>query len=143
MPSGNVVAPDTKDKIQANAAVASGDVFGHHQYSHRPPPPQQQWYVDERDGFISWLRGEFAAANAIIDGLCHHLRTISEPGEYDAVLGCIQQRRCNWNTVLYMQQYFPVAEVMQTLKQAAWRRQQQQQQQQHNLRHARPFRLRL
>ncbi|KAF8015551.1 hypothetical protein BT93_H1162 [Corymbia citriodora subsp. variegata] len=132
MPSGNVAAPDVKDKIQAGAA-ASGDVFGHHhQYVHRPPPPHQQqqlqWFTDERDGFISWLRGEFAAANAIIDGLCHHLRTISEPGEYDAVLGCIQQRRCNWNAVLYMQQYYPVTEVMQTLNKAAWRRQQHQQQ---------------
>ncbi|XP_030453726.1 RNA demethylase ALKBH10B isoform X3 [Syzygium oleosum] len=138
MPSGNVVSPDTKDKIQANAAAASGDIFGHHQYGHRPPPPQQQqqqWFVDERDGFISWLRGEFAAANAIIDGLCHHLRTISEPGEYDAVLGCIQQRRCNWNAVLYMQQYFPVTEVMQTLKQAAWQRQRQHQLQHHHQQH--------
>lgn len=142
MPSGNAVAPDTKDKIQANAAVASGDVFGHYQYSHRPPPPQQQWFVDERDGFISWLRGEFAAANAIIDGLCHHLRTISEPGEYDAVVGCIQQRRCNWNAVLYMQQYFPITEVMQTLKQAAWRRQQQQHHHQHHQhRHFDPVRV--
>ncbi|XP_010032031.2 RNA demethylase ALKBH10B isoform X2 [Eucalyptus grandis] len=150
MPSGNVAAPDVKDKIQgaaappaaAAAAVASGDVFGHlHQYGHRPPPPQQQqqqqqWFVDERDGFISWLRGEFAAANAIIDGLCQHLRAISsEPGEYEAVFGCIQQRRCNWNTVLYMQQYFPVTEVMQTLKQAAWRRQHLQQQQHHQQQH--------
>ncbi|KAJ6401738.1 hypothetical protein OIU84_013909 [Salix udensis] len=38
-----------------------------------------QWLpVDERDGFISWLRGEFAAANAIIDSLCHHLRVVGE-----------------------------------------------------------------
>ncbi|KAL4580865.1 hypothetical protein LXL04_017071 [Taraxacum kok-saghyz] len=29
----------------------------------------------------SWLRGEFAAANAIIDSLCHHLKAVGEPGE--------------------------------------------------------------
>ncbi|CAI9278759.1 unnamed protein product [Lactuca saligna] len=42
------------------------------------------WYPDERDEFISWLRGEFAAANAIIDSLCHHLKSVSEP----AILFC-------------------------------------------------------
>ncbi|KAI8025402.1 RNA demethylase ALKBH10B [Camellia lanceoleosa] len=72
---------------------------------------------DERDGFISWLRGEFAAANAIIDSLCNHLRLVGEPGEYDGVIECIQQRRCNWNPVLHMQQYFSVNEVMYTLQQ--------------------------
>ncbi|XP_057478007.1 RNA demethylase ALKBH10B-like isoform X2 [Actinidia eriantha] len=84
---------------------------------------KMQWFPDERDGFISWLRGEFAAANAIIDTLCHHLRLVGEPGEYDAVIGCIQQRRCNWNPVLHMQQYFSVAEVGHALQQVAWRQQ--------------------
>jgi hypothetical protein len=27
------------------------------------------WLVDERDGFITWLRCEFAAANTIVDHL--------------------------------------------------------------------------
>ena len=84
---------------------------------------KMQWFPDERDGFISWLRGEFAAANAIIDSLCHHLRLVGEPGEYDAVIGAIQQRRCNWNPVLHMQQYFSVAEVGHALQQVAWRHQ--------------------
>ncbi|XP_058108410.1 RNA demethylase ALKBH10B-like isoform X2 [Magnolia sinica] len=88
---------------------------------------ERPWYPDERDGFISWLRSEFAAANAIIDSLCHHFRCIGELGEYDAVLGCIQQRRCNWSPVLHMQQYFSVAEVGYALQQVAWRKQQQQQ----------------
>ncbi|GAV57237.1 2OG-FeII_Oxy_2 domain-containing protein [Cephalotus follicularis] len=103
MPSGNVVIPE---KMQFPAS-GGGEIY------------QQQWYPDERDGFISWIRGEFAAANAIIDSLCHHLRAVGEPGEYDVVIGCIQQRRCNWNPVLHMQQYFSVAEVFVALQQVA------------------------
>lgn len=116
MPSGNVVL---SDKMQypsggGGGAVAGGEI-------HQNP---RQWFPDERDGFISWLRGEFAAANAIIDSLCHHLRAVGEPSEYDMVIGCIQQRRCNWTPVLHMQQYFSVAEVIYALQQVAWRRQQ-------------------
>ncbi|XP_077236193.1 hydroxyproline-rich glycoprotein family protein isoform X2 [Tasmannia lanceolata] len=84
----------------------------------------RQWFPDERDGFISWLRGEFAAANAIIDSLCHHIRSTGEPGEYDSVFGCIQQRRYNWTPVLHMQQFFSIGEVTFALQQAAWRKQQ-------------------
>lgn len=114
MPSGNVVL---SDKIQQFPSGASGGGEMHQQL-HR------QWYPDERDGFISWIRGEFAAANAIIDSLCHHLRVVGEPGEYDLVISCIQQRRCNWNPVLHMQQYFSVSEVLYALQQVGWRRQQ-------------------
>ncbi|XP_008789249.2 RNA demethylase ALKBH10B-like [Phoenix dactylifera] len=87
-------------------------------------PHQRLWFPDERDGFISWIRAEFAASNAIIDSLIHHLRVIGEPGEYDAVVGFIQQRRCSWNPVLHLQQYFSVAEVAYSLQQVAWRKQQ-------------------
>ncbi|KAL5763016.1 hypothetical protein ACOSP7_019280 [Xanthoceras sorbifolium] len=88
------------------------------------PSSEKMQFPDERDGFISWLRGEFAAANAIIDSLCHHLRSVGEPGEYDLVISCIQQRRCNWNPVLHMQQYFSVGEVLFALEQVGWRRKQ-------------------
>ncbi|KAL8520820.1 hypothetical protein ACS0TY_011393 [Phlomoides rotata] len=91
-------------------------------YSHQQQLPHHQ--MDERDGFLMWLRGEFAAANAIIDALCHHLRAVGEPGEYDSVIGSIQQRRCNWNPILHMQQYFSVADVVYALQQVGWRRQQ-------------------
>ncbi|KAM0961049.1 hypothetical protein ACFX2I_020371 [Malus domestica] len=118
MPSGNVVL---SDKMQfpsggGGAAVGGGEIHQH----------PRQWLPDERDGFISWLRGEFAAANTIIDSLCHHLRAVGDPGEYDVVIGCIQQRRCNWNPVLHMQQYFSVAEVIYALQHVAWRRQHMQ-----------------
>ncbi|KAJ9153000.1 hypothetical protein P3X46_026495 [Hevea brasiliensis] len=124
MPPGNVVL---SDKMQFPAGGGGGGGVGneiHQQHHHR-----HQWFtIDERDGFISWLRGEFAAANAIIDSICHHLRCVGEPGEYDMVIGCIQQRRCNWNSVLHMQQYFSVGEVIVALQQVALRKQQQQQQ---------------
>ncbi|KAG5240557.1 RNA demethylase ALKBH10B [Salix suchowensis] len=128
MPPGNVVIPD---KVQFPAGAAGGGGGGNEIHQHHLQ--RYQWFpVDERDGFISWLRGEFAAANAIIDSLCHHLRVVGEAGEYDLVVGCIQQRRSNWNHVLHMQQYFSVGEVIVALQQAALRRQQQQQQNHHH-----------
>ncbi|XP_059649805.1 RNA demethylase ALKBH10B [Cornus florida] len=115
MPSGNVVISDKMQLPTGGGGSGGGGEIHHH---------QRQWFPDERDGFIFWLRGEFAAANAIIDSLCQHLRLIGEPGEYDGVIGFIQQRRCNWNPVLHMQPYFPVAEVSYALQQVIWRRQQ-------------------
>lgn len=85
---------------------------------------QRQWFPDERDGFIMWLRGEFAAANAMIDSLCQHLTVIGEPGEYDGVVASIQDRRCNWSPVLHMQHFFSISEVLSALQQVGWRRQQ-------------------
>ncbi|KAK4261844.1 hypothetical protein QN277_004788 [Acacia crassicarpa] len=119
MPSGNVVIPDKMQFPSGGGGGAGSGGSEIHQHPYR-----QQWFVDERDGFINWLRSEFAAANAIIDSLCHHLWAIGDPGEYDMVIGTIQQRRCNWNQVVLMQQYFPVAEVVYGLQQVAWRRQQ-------------------
>ncbi|KAK8491577.1 hypothetical protein V6N13_110201 [Hibiscus sabdariffa] len=126
MPSGNVVS---SDKMQFPAAPSAGAgavggggaaaVGGEIQQLHH-----RQWFPDERDGFIHWLRGEFAAANALIDLLCHHLREVGEVGEYEAVIASIQQRRYTWNPVLHMQQYFPVADVSNALQQAVWRRRQ-------------------
>lgn len=101
--------------------------------------PEKMQQLPADDPFVMWLRGEFAAANAIIDTLCHHLRVIGEPGEYDFAINCIQQRRCNWNSVLHLQQYFSVSEVMLALQQVAWRKQQRSfdhhhhHQQQHHL----------
>ncbi|KAJ0037553.1 hypothetical protein Pint_22493 [Pistacia integerrima] len=94
MPSGNVVLSDNKMQ-----------------------------FPDERDGFIFWLRSEFAAANAIIDALCQHLRSVGEGGEYDVVLNYIQNRRSNWSQVLHMQQYFSVGDVLFALQQVTWKKQ--------------------
>lgn len=126
MQSGNVVLSDTM-QLPTVAGSGGGGVSGGGSGSgeiHRLQPCQ--WFFDERDSFISWLRGEFAAANAIIDSLCYHLRIVGEPGEYDAVIACIQQRRSNWNPVLHLQPYFSVAEVTHALHQASFKRQQTQ-----------------
>ncbi|XP_020216993.1 RNA demethylase ALKBH10B isoform X2 [Cajanus cajan] len=114
MPSENTIIPEKLQFPGGGGTAVSGSEIHY----------RQQWLVDERDGFIGWLRGEFAAANAIIDSLCHHLRGVGEPGEYDMVVGAIQQRRCNWTPVLLMQQYYSVSDVVYALQQVAWRRQQ-------------------
>ncbi|KAL8157658.1 RNA demethylase ALKBH10B isoform X2 [Apium graveolens] len=101
-----------------NVEKMAGGVEMMGQYHHHP----RQWVPDERDGFISWIRSEFAAANAIIDSMCSHLRSVGEAGEYDGVIGSLQQRRVNWYPVLHMQQYFSVSEVVHSLQQVAWRR---------------------
>ncbi|KAK1277918.1 hypothetical protein QJS04_geneDACA017198 [Acorus gramineus] len=125
MASGNSVISDKMQFPVVGGGGGGGDI--HHQHQQQQQQQRQQWLPDERDGFISWLRSEFAAANAIIDSLVHHLRITGEPGEYEVVMGCVQQRRCNWTPVLHMQQYFPVAEVVFALQQVAWRKQQQRQ----------------
>lgn len=93
-----------------------------------PPPsvtsPATVSISDERDLFISWLRAEFAAANAIIDLLLSHLRLTGGPGEYEHVAASLLQRRTHWVPLIHLQQYFPVAEVAMALQHSAWRRQQ-------------------
>ncbi|XP_044492951.1 RNA demethylase ALKBH10B-like [Mangifera indica] len=68
-----------------------------------------------KDAIIAWLRGEFAAANAIIDALCGHLAQVNRSGEegsdYDQVFAAIHRRRLNWISVLQMQKYHSIAEV--------------------------------
>ncbi|KAG6575886.1 RNA demethylase ALKBH10B, partial [Cucurbita argyrosperma subsp. sororia] len=66
-----------------------------------------------KDAVLGWFRGEFAAANAIIDALCGHLAQVSDIGglEYEAVFGAIHRRRLNWIPVLQMQKYHPIGDV--------------------------------
>ncbi|XVE73193.1 hypothetical protein DITRI_Ditri11bG0097700 [Diplodiscus trichospermus] len=76
-----------------------------------------------KDTIISWFRGEFAAANAIIDALCGHLAQLQggEDGgsEYEAVFAAIHRRRLNWIPVLQMQKYHSIADVAVELKKVA------------------------
>ncbi|RWW84163.1 hypothetical protein BHE74_00007240 [Ensete ventricosum] len=65
---------------------------------------------------IAWFRGEFAAANAIIDALCGHLVQIGEGKEYEAVFAAIHRRRLNWIPVLHMQKYYSIADVTAELR---------------------------
>ncbi|EOX94852.1 Oxidoreductase, 2OG-Fe(II) oxygenase family protein, putative isoform 2, partial [Theobroma cacao] len=79
--------------------------------------------VFAKDSIISWFRGEFAAANAIIDALCAHLAQLHGGGaggsEYEAVFSAIHRRRLNWIPVLQMQKYHSIADVAAELKKVA------------------------
>ncbi|CAN6901781.1 unnamed protein product [Brassica oleracea] len=88
--------------------------------------PPGNWIPDGRDGFISWIRGEFAAANAIIDSLCQHLVAAGDQNEYESVISAIQHRQASWSQVLYMQQFYSIADISHSLHQAALKRRQQQ-----------------
>lgn len=76
--------------------------------------------VAARDAVIGWFRGEFAAANAMIDALCGHLAQIRGGGaEYDPVFAALHRRRANWFPVLHMQKFYPVADVTAELRRVA------------------------
>ncbi|KAG2290424.1 hypothetical protein Bca52824_050028 [Brassica carinata] len=73
-----------------------------------------------KDVMITWFRGEFAAANAIIDELCGHLMQVSESAgeEYEGVMAAIHRRRMNWIPLLQMQKYHPISQVTHQLQTA-------------------------
>ncbi|KAK4775591.1 hypothetical protein SAY87_023552 [Trapa incisa] len=74
-----------------------------------------------KDAIIAWYRGEFAAANAIVDALCGHLVELEagQPEFYEAVFAAMHRRRMNWIPVLQMQKYHSISEVAMELKRAA------------------------
>nr|XP_043637264.1 RNA demethylase ALKBH10B-like [Erigeron canadensis] len=74
-----------------------------------------------KDAMISWFRGEFAAANAIIDALCGHLVKLENGRrcEYESVFGAIHRRRVNWIPILQMQKFFSIADVTVELSKVA------------------------
>ncbi|KAF2314909.1 hypothetical protein P3X46_015218 [Hevea brasiliensis] len=76
-------------------------------------PPVMVTDAFAKDAILAWFRGEFAAANAVIDALCSHLAQLSRgPGsEYEAVFAAIHRRRLNWIPVLQMQKYHSIADV--------------------------------
>ncbi|KAJ0977574.1 hypothetical protein J5N97_013048 [Dioscorea zingiberensis] len=76
-----------------------------------------------REAILAWYRGEFAAANAIIDVLCQHLaHKAGGSPEYRAVFAAIQRRRMNWIPVIHMQKYFSIADVTAELLRVSARR---------------------
>ncbi|KAM3373672.1 RNA demethylase ALKBH10B [Capsicum galapagoense] len=87
----------------------------------QPPPPTTM--VSEtfaKDAILAWFRGEFAAANAIIDALCNHITQLEGGGsEYESVFAAIHRRRLNWIPILQMQKYCSIAEVTLDLKKVA------------------------
>lgn len=84
-------------------------------------PPAAVPDVFARDAIIAWYRGEFAAANAIIDALCGHLSEIGAGGgvEYQPLFAALHRRRLNWFPVLHLQKFFSIAEVANELRRVA------------------------
>ncbi|KAG8100907.1 hypothetical protein GUJ93_ZPchr0444g28993 [Zizania palustris] len=85
------------------------------------PWPGWLLQVDSRDSFVTWMRGEFAAANAIIDLLLAHIRDAGGDTvlEFEAVAAAVQRRRHHWAPVVHLQHYFPVSEVALALQHAS------------------------
>ncbi|CAN8308611.1 unnamed protein product [Cochlearia groenlandica] len=92
-----------------------------------------------KDALISWYRGEFAAANAIIDAMCSHICKTGGGGggggdeavdrsEYEAVFAAIHRRRLNWIPVLQMQKYHSIAEVAIELQKVAAKKEEERKQ---------------
>ncbi|KAL6500428.1 hypothetical protein OROHE_025794 [Orobanche hederae] len=74
-----------------------------------------------RDAIIAWFRGEFAAANAIIDALCGHLTQLEEgaTAPYESAFAAIHRRRFNWIPILQNQKYYSIADVGLELRKVA------------------------
>ncbi|CAL5437040.1 unnamed protein product [Camellia sinensis] len=74
-----------------------------------------------KDAIIAWFRGEFAAANAIIDALCSHLKQLESGGgsEYDSAFTAIHRRRLNWIPIIQMQKFYSIADVAIELRRVA------------------------
>ncbi|KAL3644844.1 hypothetical protein CASFOL_010024 [Castilleja foliolosa] len=73
-----------------------------------------------KDAIIAWFRGEFAAANAIIDVLCGHLKHLEDgAADYESTFAAIHRRRLNWIPILQMQKYYSIADVAMELKKVA------------------------
>ncbi|KAL0418776.1 UNVERIFIED_CONTAM: RNA demethylase ALKB [Sesamum radiatum] len=77
-----------------------------------------------KDAIIAWFRGEFAAANAIIDALCNHLSQLEGGGgggaaAYESAFAAIHRRRLNWIPILQMQKYYPIVDITLELKKVA------------------------
>ncbi|XP_043711119.1 RNA demethylase ALKBH10B-like isoform X2 [Telopea speciosissima] len=85
--------------------------------------PQMPSETFARDAIIAWFRGEFAAANAIIDALCNHLTQLDgfdgQEAEYESVFAAIHRRRLNWIPILQMQKYYSIADVALELRKVA------------------------
>lgn len=76
-----------------------------------------------KDAIIAWFRGEFAAANAIIDALRDHLMEITGGGsEYEAALAAIHRRRLNWIPILQKQKYYSIENCSFELQRVAEKR---------------------
>nr|KYP70667.1 hypothetical protein KK1_009895 [Cajanus cajan] len=87
------------------------------------PPPLIVSDSFAKDAILAWFRGEFAAANAIIDALCGHLAHLAAASsDYDDTFAAIHRRRLNWIPVIHMQKYHSIADVALELRRVAERK---------------------
>ncbi|XP_051118611.1 RNA demethylase ALKBH10B-like [Andrographis paniculata] len=77
-----------------------------------------------KDAIIAWFRGEFAAANAIIDALCGHLTQLEGGATktYGSAFAAIHRRRYNWIPILQMQKFYSIADVTLELEKVVGRK---------------------
>ncbi|XP_060179658.1 RNA demethylase ALKBH10B-like [Lycium barbarum] len=105
----------------AAGVVANSDRVPFMPTTQAPPLMTSETYA--KDAIIAWFRGEFAAANAIIDALCNHITHLEEGGrsssEYESVFAAIHRRRLNWIPILQMQKYYSIADVTLELRKVA------------------------
>lgn len=112
-------SPPTADRAPAAAAAAPLVPMLPQQ---QQPPAMLAADALARDSVMAWFRGEFAAANAIIDALCGHLVQLGGGGtEYEAVFAAVHRRRMNWIPVLQMQKFHSIADVAVELDRVASR----------------------
>ncbi|PON65751.1 hypothetical protein PanWU01x14_114940 [Parasponia andersonii] len=115
MAAGTVASPS--DRVASAAVVGPAMV--------PMPSPAMTVMPDSfaKEAMLAWFRGEFAAANAIIDVLCGHLAQLSGGGsEYEAVFAAVHRRRLNWIPILQMQKYHSIADVAVELRRVAAKR---------------------
>ncbi|KAA8550907.1 hypothetical protein F0562_002591 [Nyssa sinensis] len=111
MPPACVVSPS--DRVPVGSMMMPTTV---------QPAPMMTSESFSKDAIIAWFRGEFAAANAIIDALCNHLTQLEGGGggsDYESVFTAIHRRRLNWIPILQMQKYYSIADVALELRRVA------------------------
>ncbi|CAH9115191.1 unnamed protein product [Cuscuta epithymum] len=112
-PAAGVVAQSNRSMLMPNVMPSA---------VHPPPAVVSDSFA--KDAVIAWFRGEFAAANAIIDALCNHLTQLEggAGSEYESAFTAIHRRRLNWIPILQMQKYYSIADVALELRKVAARK---------------------
>ncbi|KAL8167694.1 hypothetical protein V2J09_009193 [Rumex salicifolius] len=110
-PAAGPTSPSDRPHVMVPAVISPA--------SSAVSPPTAE--IVAKDAILTWYRGEFAAANAIIDALCNHITHLCGSGasDYEAVFAAIHRRRLNWIPVLQMQKYFSITDVARELRKVA------------------------
>ncbi|PIN07688.1 hypothetical protein CDL12_19735 [Handroanthus impetiginosus] len=117
MPPAAGIVSQGADRILVKPMVVPGVV-------QQPPMPMMAVATEAfaKDSAIAWFRTEFAAANAIIDALCSHLRQLEGEAAaetYKSAFAAIHRRRVTWIPTIQMQKYYSIADVILELQKVA------------------------